>query len=183
MKSIYTRCLIYQAARVQGEPKFFFIPVEEKKSDLMEITRRGDSYSGLKSCTHATLLLSWENCYSIINASSERCGKAWFYDLHVHDLISFSDGCHFIMLFVNISQFFHEEKRVGILSNISPICARQLHIKHDFSSSVGIKNFFIQLKCIETLAGVHFKLISWLVSGTIVKALEILINQMTELSI
>lgn len=58
MKSIYTRCLIYQAARVQGEPKFFFIPVEEKKSDLMEITRRGDSYSGLKSCTHATLLLS-----------------------------------------------------------------------------------------------------------------------------
>lgn len=38
MKSIYTRCLIYQASRVQGEPKFFFIPVEEKKSDLMEIT-------------------------------------------------------------------------------------------------------------------------------------------------
>lgn len=58
MKSIYTRCLIYQAARVQGEPKFFCIPVEEKKSDLMEITRRGDLYSGLKSCTHATLLLS-----------------------------------------------------------------------------------------------------------------------------
>lgn len=55
MKSIYTRCLIYQAARVQGEPKFFFIPVEEKKSDLMEITRRRDSY---RSCTHATLLLS-----------------------------------------------------------------------------------------------------------------------------
>lgn len=51
MKSIYTRCLIYQAARVQGEPKFFFIPVEEKKSDLMEITRRRDSY---RSCTHAT---------------------------------------------------------------------------------------------------------------------------------
>lgn len=37
MKSIYTRCLIYQASRVQGEPKFFFIPVEEKKSDLMEL--------------------------------------------------------------------------------------------------------------------------------------------------
>lgn len=51
MKSIYTRCLIYQAARVQGEPKFFCIPVEEKKSDLMEITRRRDSY---RSCTHAT---------------------------------------------------------------------------------------------------------------------------------
>lgn len=159
MKSIYTRCLIYQAARVQGEPKFFFIPVEEKKSDLMEITRRRDSY---RSCTHATYscnsspqlreLLQYYKC--------ERCGKAWFYDLHVHDLISFSDGCHFIMLFVNILQFFHTEKRVGILSNISPICARQLHIKHDFSSSVGIKNFFIQLKCIETLAGVHFKLIS-----------------------
>lgn len=58
MKSIYTRCLIYQASRVQGEPKFFFIPVEEKKSDLMEISCRRDSYSGLKSCTHATLLPS-----------------------------------------------------------------------------------------------------------------------------
>lgn len=53
MKSIYTRCLIYQASRVQGEPKFFFIPVEEKKSDLMEITRRGDSYSGLKSSLYS----------------------------------------------------------------------------------------------------------------------------------
>lgn len=137
MKSIYTRCLIYQAARVQGEPKFSFIPVEEKKSDLMEITRRGDLYSGLKSCTHATLLLSWENCYSIINASSERCGKAWFYD--VHDQILFSNGCHFIMLFVNILQ----KKGVGILSNISPICARHLYIKHDFSSSAGIKNIYL----------------------------------------
>lgn len=141
MKSIYTRCLIYQAARVQGEPKFFFIPVEEKKSDLMEISRRRDLYSGLKSCTHATLLLSWENCYSIINASSERCGKAWFYD--VHDQILFSNGCHFIMLFVNILQFFHKEKGVGILSNISPICERHLYIKHDFSSSAGIKNIYL----------------------------------------
>lgn len=41
MKSIYTRCLIYQAARVLGEPKFFFL-VEERKSDLMEIAHRRD---------------------------------------------------------------------------------------------------------------------------------------------
>lgn len=32
--------------------------------------------------------------------------KQGFYYLHVHDLISFSNGCHFIMLFVKKLQLF-----------------------------------------------------------------------------
>lgn len=76
--------------------------MEEKKFDLMEIICRGDLYSGLKFCIYVIFFFSWENCYSIINVSFERCGKVWFYDFYVYDLILFLDGCYFIMLFVNI---------------------------------------------------------------------------------
>lgn len=51
MKSIYTRCLIYQAARVLGEPKFFFFLWRKGNLIWWKLLTEETWFSGLKSCT------------------------------------------------------------------------------------------------------------------------------------